>query len=111
MQSLASEKAPGKANRSKFQASCGNHLALLAHQDLSAAPTNVNEYKALIKNWYRLQHTDVNEASLFHSSDHINNNAGLVTRSFDKDISVLSFTNGTSRNRYDICIVNCCNLH
>jgi hypothetical protein len=111
MQPLAPEKASGKANRPKFQASRGNHLALLAHQDLGTASTNVNEYEALIKDWNRLQHTDMNESSLFHPSDYIDNNAGLVTRSVDKDISIFGFTNGTRCDRYDICIVNSCNLH
>ena len=110
VQSLAPEKASGKADRPKFQASCGNHLALLAHQDLGTASTNVNEYEALIKDWNRLQHTDMNESSLFHTSDYIDNNAGFVTRSIDKDSSVFGFTNGTRCDRYDICIVNRCDF-
>jgi hypothetical protein len=110
MQSLAPEKAPSEANRSKLQASRGNHLALLAHEDLGATSTNINEYKPLIKDRDRLQHTYMNESSLFHTSNDIDNNAGFVARSIDKNIRVLSFTNGTRCDRYDICIVNRCNF-
>ena len=84
----AREEPVGEPDGAELEAAGGQRLALLAEEQLGGTPADVHEEHPLIEHRHRLQHSEVDQAGLFGTRDHLDVDPRLIVCSVEEDLGV-----------------------
>ena len=101
LQLARSEEALGEPVRAEFQAARRQRLALQPDEQLGGAATDVAEQQALVEHRHRLEHAEVDQASLLDAGDDLDVHPRLGARPLEEHPAVLCLPDRAGRHCRD----------